>query len=282
VDDRVFLGFARPVWIKLEFDMDATQKTAIIIPCYNESKRLKIYEFENYLSTKSGVSFIFVNDGSTDKTLEIINQLCLFAPQRVLCRNLEKNKGKAEAVRQGILMAVELGFKYIGYWDADLSTPLYLIDRLCEKLESGNVTIVMGSRVRILGCDINRRAARHYFGRVFATIASLILDLYVYDTQCGAKIFENNNELQKVFAHPFLVNWTFDVEILARFKVLRNIGHSNSLERTTLEYPLEEWADIGGSKLKFIDFFKASLELAKIYCVLNFPVVKKKYMEKFR
>jgi len=262
--------------------MDAKQKTVIIIPCYNESKRLKLYEFENYLNNNSGVSFIFVNDGSTDNTLEIINQLCLFAPHRVWCKNLEKNMGKAEAVRQGFLMAIELGFANIGYWDADLSTPLYLIDRLCEKLERGKITIVMGSRVRILGCDIKRVAIRHYFGRVFATFASLVLGLYVYDTQCGAKIFEINDELKKVFAHPFLVNWTFDVEILARFKVLRKIKDSNSLDRTTLEYPLEEWTDIGGSKLKFIDFFKASLEMAKIYCVLNFPIIKKKYMEKFR
>ena len=85
--------------------MDATHKTVIIIPCYNESKRLKLYEFENYLSNKSGVSFIFVNDGSTDKTLEIINQLCLSAPHRVLCKNLGKNKGKAEAVRLIFLLS---------------------------------------------------------------------------------------------------------------------------------------------------------------------------------
>jgi hypothetical protein len=119
-------------------------------------------------------------------------------------------------------------------------------------------------------------------GRVFATFASLILDLYVYDTQCGAKIFKNNYELKKVFSHPFLVNWIFDVEILARFKVIRQIRGSNSLENTTLEYPLEEWTDIRGSKVKFIDFFKAAIELAKIYSVLHFPVIKKKYLNKFK
>jgi hypothetical protein len=140
----------------------------------------------------------------------------------------------------------------------------------------------MGSRIRILGCDIKRRAVRHYTGRVFATFASLILDLYVYDTQCGAKIFKNNCELQKVFAHPFLVNWIFDVEILARFKVIRMISGSDLLENTTLEYPLDEWTDIRGSKIKFIDFFKAIIELIKIYLVLNFPIIKKKYAEKFK
>jgi len=262
--------------------MGDIQKTVIVIPCYNESKRLRLDEFENYLSNNTNVSFIFVNDGSTDDTREIINQLCSVDPQKVLCKSLEKNMGKAEAVRQGFLMAIELGFTNIGYWDADLSTPLYLIDKLRKKLENDRITIVMGSRVRILGCDITRRAIRHYLGRVFATFSSLILDMYVYDTQCGAKIFKNNSELKMVFAHPFLVNWTFDVEILARYKVLRKIMCSNALEKTTLEYPLDEWTDMRGSKVKFADFFKAFIEMAKIYFVLNFPIIKNKYSEKFK
>jgi glycosyltransferase involved in cell wall biosynthesis len=262
--------------------MGDMQKTAIVIPCYNESKRLKVDEFKNYLSETNSVSFIFVNDGSTDNTLEIINQLGKIAPRQVLCKSLEKNRGKAEAVRQGFLMAFKLGFRNIGYWDADLSTPLYSIDKLCEFLKEDKITIVMGSRVRLLGRKIKRRGIRHYLGRIFATFASLSLGLHVYDTQCGAKIFENNSELKKVFEHPFLVKWIFDVEILAKFKAIRQIRSSNSLENTTLEYPLDEWTEIRGSKIKFIDFFIAAIELAKIYLVLNFPLIKKKYMEKFR
>ncbi len=261
--------------------MGEIAKTAIVIPCYNESARLKLEEFENYLRDKTNIFFIFVNDGSTDNTLEIIDQLRSFAPRQVFCKSLEQNKGKAEAVRQGFLMAIDMGFANIGYWDADLSTPLNLIDRLIEKLEKDLITIVMGSRIRILGCNINRRAARHYLGRVFATFASLILDLYVYDTQCGAKIFQNNAELKTVFARPFLVNWIFDVEILARFKVIRKLNDSNLLQNTTLEYPLDEWTDIGGSKVKFMDFFKAIQELTKIFLVLHFPIIKNKYMKKF-
>jgi glycosyltransferase involved in cell wall biosynthesis len=244
--------------------------------------RLRLEEFENYSSEKTNVSFIFVNDGSTDNTLEIIKKLCRLAPDKMLCKNLEKNQGKAEAVRQGFLMAFDLDFENIGYWDADLSTPLYLINRLCEKLDQKDITIVMGSRIRILGRDIKRKATRHYLGRVFATFASLILDLYIYDTQCGAKIFKNNSELKTVFAHPFLVNWIFDVEILARFKVIKKLNNSNLLKNSALECPLDEWTDIGGSKVRFVDFFKAIMELTKIFLVLNFPIVKRKYMEKFR
>jgi len=262
--------------------MGIMQKTAIIVPCYNESKRLKINEFKNYLYEETSVSFIFINDGSTDNTLELINKLCSIAPSQVLCKSLEKNRGKAEAVRQGFLRAFELGFQNIGYWDADLSTPLHLINGLCELLEEDKISIVMGSRVRLLGYNIKRSTVRHYLGRLFATFASLVLGLHVYDTQCGTKIFKNNNELKAVFAHPFLINWIFDVEILARFKVIRKLNNSNLLQNTTLEYPLDEWTDIGGSKVKFIDFFKAIKELTIIFLVLNFPIIKKKYMEKFR
>jgi glycosyltransferase involved in cell wall biosynthesis len=262
--------------------MGIMQKTAIIVPCYNEAKRLKINEFKNYLCKETNVTFIFINDGSTDNTLDLINTLCNLSPHQVICKSLEKNRGKAEGVRQGFLMAFELGFQYIGYWDADLSTPLRLINALCELLEEDNISIVMGSRVRLLGYSIKRSTVRHYLGRIFATFASLILGLHAYDTQCGAKIFRNNNELKTVFARPFLVNWIFDVEILARFKMIRKLNNSSSLQNTTLENPLEEWADIGGSKVRFIDFFKAIMELTKIFLVLNFPIVRRKYMEKFR
>jgi glycosyltransferase involved in cell wall biosynthesis len=262
--------------------MGIMQKTAIIVPCYNESKRLRINEFKNYLCKDPRVSFIFINDGSTDNTIELINKLCSIAPHQVISKSLEKNRGKAEAVRQGFLIAFELGFQNIGYWDADLSTPLHSIKALCELLKEDKITIVMGSRVRLLGYSIKRGAVRHYLGRIFATFASLILGLHVYDTQCGAKIFKNNSELKTVFAHPFLVDWIFDVEILTRFKLIRKFNNSNLLQNTTLEYPLDEWTAIGGSKVRFIDFFKAIMELTTIFLVLNFSIITKKYMEKFR
>ena len=157
--------------------MGIMQKTAIIVPCYNESNRLKINEFKNYLCKETSVSFIFINDGSTDNTLDLINKLCSIYPHQVICKSFEKNRGKAEAVRQGFLMAFELGFQNIGYWDADLSTPLRFINGLCELLEENKISIVMGSRVRLLGYSIKRSTARHYLGRIFATFASLILQL---------------------------------------------------------------------------------------------------------
>lgn len=243
--------------------------TAIIIPCYNESERLRAKEFAGYISMNSNVHFIFVNDGSTDNTREIINDLCCSFHERIICIDLEKNSGKAEAVRCGMLKAMEMNFHNIGYFDADLSTPLSTIDKFCELLDKTETAIVMGARVKLLGRKIERKAYRHYLGRLFAACASIILGVPVYDTQCGAKIFKNTKDLNKIFSRSFIANWIFDVEILARFKLLKWNESKKWIEESVIEYPLEEWMHVPGSHLKFIHYFKALSDLIKICLFLH-------------
>ena len=258
------------------------KKIAIVIPCYNESKRLKIKAYKRYLEINTHVFILFVNDGSTDDTLEILKRITNTLPDNAIHINQERNCGKAESVRQGFLKAMELGFENVGYLDADLSAPLSSINRLYHLLEKENVSIVMGSRVRLSGRDVQRNPVRHYMGRIFATFASIVLNLSVYDTQCGAKVFNNNLELKRVFSQPFRVKWTFDVEILARFKVVKKILGGTSIDQSVYEYPLEQWHDIKGSKVRFLDFLIAALELFKIYAYLNFPIIKKRYADRFK
>jgi glycosyltransferase involved in cell wall biosynthesis len=244
-------------------------KTAIIIPCYNESERFRVKEFAAYISTNGNVDFIFVNDGSTDNTREIINDLCCSFHERVICIDLEKNSGKAEAVRCGILKAMEMDFENIGYFDADLSTPLCTIDKFCWLLSRPETMIVMGARVKLLGRRIERKAYRHYLGRLFAACASIVLGVPVYDTQCGAKIFKKSKDLNIIFSRPFIANWIFDVELLARFKLLKWNESKKWIEESVIEYPLEEWVHIPGSHLKLIHYFKALSDLIKIFLFLH-------------
>jgi glycosyltransferase involved in cell wall biosynthesis len=258
------------------------QKTAIVVPCYNEFHRLKVNEFLSFTKKNRGVSFFFVNDGSTDDTDKLINHLSREAPEQIQCINLKKNCGKAQAVRLGFLKAIGMDFQNIGYWDADLSTPLDVINKFCELLNDDRTTIVMGARVRLLGHRINRRALRHYLGRVFATSASIVLGLHVYDTQCGAKIFKNTHFLKKVFSQPFTVKWIFDVEILARFKVIQKIESGNLFKNSALEYPIKEWTHSSGSKVRIIDFFVAILDLLKIYIYLKISSKKSDYGDQFK
>ena len=123
----------------------------------------------------------------------------------------------------------------------------------------------MGARVQLLGRSISRRASRHYIGRVFATFASIILRLPVYDTQCGAKLFRNSPLLQQIFAEPFKTRWVFDVEILARYLSMVDTNLQQILSERIIEYPLESWTDVSGTKVRIKDYVGSGLNLVRIW-----------------
>ena len=237
------------------------QKTIIIIPCYNESKRLKTISFSNYLESNPSITLLFVDDGSDDSTLSILQKLSK-KHVNALCLSLQKNSGKAEAIRQGVIyISDNLDCELFGYFDADLSTSLNYIKQFQEVFKgSGEIKIVMGARIRRLGAHISRNQIRHIFGRIVATIASIILALPVYDTQCGAKIFDHKF-VGQVFLEPFQTKWLFDIEILLR--LTQKYG-CNKIIQSTLEFPLERWIDEGNSKIKFKDFLFVPYYLLKI------------------
>ena len=240
-------------------------RVCIIIPCYNEAARLKPHVFRDYLVAHAGVRFLFVDDGSGDGTVALVKELCVGYEDRAECLECKPNAGKAEAVRKGFLHAAQThDLDAVGYWDADLATPLTAILEFNAVLSrQPNKEMVFGSRVKLLGRAVKRRVLRHYLGRVFATAASITLRLPIYDTQCGAKLFRVNDDLKKVFAEPFISKWVFDVEIVARYSEIH--GHDAALmERCIYEYALDEWSDVAGSKVRPRDFFTAMLDLLRI------------------
>ena len=144
--------------------------------------------FKQFAGANPHVRFLFVNDGSTDRTLEVLDDLCRWDPDCFAICNLATNVGKAEAVRQGLLKAHAAQPDYVGYWDADLATPLDAVLSFSALLDSRpDIEMVFGARVSLLGRSVERRFLRHYLGRIFATASSLALGIGFYDTQCGAK-----------------------------------------------------------------------------------------------
>jgi dolichyl-phosphate beta-glucosyltransferase len=241
-------------------------RLVVAVPCFNEATRLDAAAFRCFDGGPLGRRFCFVNDGSRDGTLALLQKLVAETPALGFVLDLVTNHGKAEAVRQGLLAALDTGAPYVGFWDADLATPLDELSRFEAVLdERPEVEIVLGSRVRLLGRHIERRAVRHYLGRVFATGASTTLGLAVYDTQCGAKLFRSTPRLREILAEPFITSWVFDVEILARFmRSLRGAPGLAAAERI-YELPLRRWTDVPGSKVKAWDFVRSGAELLRIW-----------------
>lgn len=238
----------------------------VVVPCYNEAERLQSDVFRSFALGNPGIQFIFVNDGSTDRTADVLNALQSGVPDGMRVLECSENRGKAEAVRNGMTFALgAIKPEFAGFWDADLATPLDAIPDFLEILENRpGIEMVFGARVKLLGRYIKRNPVRHYLGRSFATIVSTMLRMPIYDTQCGAKLFRVNNELSEVLREPFLSRWIFDVEILARYIRMAN-GDSTGLQTRIYEYPLTVWKDIAGSKIRSKDFFRAFIELGKIY-----------------
>jgi dolichyl-phosphate beta-glucosyltransferase len=236
-------------------------RACIVVPCFNEARRLDAEAFVEFARVHPDIALLFVDDGSSDTTAARLKDLEARTPV-IATLILPKHAGKAAAVRHGLLAAAEQGAEFVGFWDADLSTPLSAISEFVEMLSADpQLDIVIGARVKLLGRDVHRRLLRHYAGRIFATAASLALGLAVYDTQCGAKLFRLTEPVSAAFRAPFESTWIFDVEILARY--IAAVGRHDAKSRIC-EVPLRTWNDVPGSKLRLRDGFRAAWDLAKI------------------
>jgi dolichyl-phosphate beta-glucosyltransferase len=240
------------------------QETTIVVPCYNEAARLQPDSFVRCALDQPAISFVLVDDGSTDSTFEVLTRTAERAPKQIRVLRLEHNAGKAEAVRRGVLAAFESTAALIGFWDADLATPLYNIEGFAQVLEKPSLQLAMGARIQLLGRRVERHGVRHYTGRAFATLAALALQLPVYDTQCGAKIFRANAVFREIFSEPFELGWSFDVEMLARFlRIARRNGASP--QNQIVEIPLQEWVDTPGSKLRPSHAPRIAWEMVRLF-----------------
>ena len=259
------ISWAVALVTKGEMSDDSGWRIAVVVPCYNEAARLDVRQFQEYLAQDQRVCLIFVDDGSRDNTFEVLQRLAADGNGQAEVIRAGQNRGKAEAVRLGVNHAMlDKQIQVIGYWDADLATPLDAIDQFLAVLEERpSVEMVFGSRVKLLGRHVERLAARHYLGRVFATAVSIMLKLAIYDTQCGAKLFRVSPNTRDVFAAPFLSKWIFDVEILARYLNLYG-RDTKQLENAIFEFPLHKWTDIAGSKVRPHHFTQAALDLMRI------------------
>lgn len=220
-------------------------KVALAVPCFNERERLDVARFKDG-AQRNGLQILFVDDGSTDGTAEFIAEQIQHQPDLGLLR-CSRNRGKGPAVRAGVLHLASAfpDVDWIGFWDADLSTPLEEVAHMLafHEMEGADRDAVWASRVMRAGSRIERRFTRHLFGRLFATAAGELLGVRAYDTQCGAKLFRRE-AVGRAFGDEFVSRWIFDIELYQR------LGHDR-----ILECPVISWVDQPGSKISVLREF---------------------------
>lgn len=233
-----------------------TDQILLIIPCYNEESRLQLDSFRN---ASGDIHFLFADDGSKDKTPEILDNLKK-ENSKFFVFHAPHNLGKANVIQAAFQYADKQGltqkYQWIGFWDADLATPLIAVDQMIKYQEfypDQRIESLWGSRNSRLGSNIKRQMHRHYLGRIFVTVTSVLLGVKAYDSQCGAKLFRSS-VAGIAFKDPFISRWIFDIEILLRLK-----------GKFIVEFPLLSWEDVPGSKVKvFKEIFRVLGDIRKI------------------
>jgi hypothetical protein len=233
----------------------------VVIPCHNEENRLSGKEFSDFVHKNLGYHLCFVNDGSKDNTLGVLELLRKGREDYISIYDCERNGGKAEAVRLGILhLAKNPNFDYIGYLDADLSTDFEDFEDLVKTIETSQFKIVSGSRISRMGADITKEAARNLISRCINLIIRTILGMSFRDTQCGAKIM-TKDIANNMFNEKFVTRWIFDVEIFLRMKKFYG---KDTVQNMICEQPLKRWIHVDGSKLSMKDSVKIVGQLIEI------------------
>lgn len=233
----------------------------VVIPCYNEEERLKTGEFASFLESNKGYLLSFVNDGSTDGTLEVLNEFQKQYPDSIKVFNCPQNGGKAEAVRLGMIdLLQDKSLDFLGFLDADLSTNFADFDDLVKTLSGSEYKLVAGSRIQRIGASIFRQSSRGIISKTVNWIIRKILGMEFQDTQCGAKVMRRE-VVENLFNEKFLTRWIFDVEIFLRMK---NFYGADKVQTMICEQPLKRWVHEDGSKLSMRDSIQIILQLLQI------------------
>lgn len=247
-------------------------ENAIVVPCYNEANRLDLPSFKKFLDQRKDYTICFVNDGSSDNTLEILQSFQEANNGRVHIYDAPQNNGKAEAIRSGInYMLQNTSANNIGFMDADLATGFDDYENLVDSLEYdfGNDGMVIGSRTRVNTATIQRTAFRSASSNIFNRAIQWMIGLKINDTQCGAKVFTRKTA-NTLFKNAFITKWLFDIELLMR---MRNKYGKERMLRQFKEVKLSKWTEVEGSKITLKDAIQFPIQLIQIALNYNFKPI---------
>ncbi|MFA5025705.1 MAG: glycosyltransferase [Candidatus Shapirobacteria bacterium] len=225
----------------------------IIIPVYNESKRLKLtVQALNSFVPPRGIKvnkIIFVNDGSTDNTLQKLKNARLKFSKKIL--SYSHNQGKGTAIKLGFLNATA---DYALFMDADMSTPISEFKKLLPFVRQ-KIPVIIGTRKNGHSTvTVHQPWIREHLGKVFTLISQLVLNTWVTDFTCGFKAF--SRPAYTTISPLMTINrWGFDSEIIFLAKIFN--------------FPIQEkslvWANDPATKVNLLkDIYRSFKELLQI------------------
>jgi|SRR3989344_5286914 len=228
------------------------QLLSIIIPLFNEESRVEkaVSELEKYLSIQDfSTQVIFVDDGSTDKTVRKIKELKPKFDFEII--SYRPNKGKGHAIKQGV---AEAKGSYLLFCDVDMSTPLNEFNKFLPLVKK-KIPVVIGTR-KAAGAKIIKRQPflRQKMGEVFTMLSNILLRSSVSDFTCGFKCF-SRGAAEKIFSFSTINRWSYDSEILFL---------ANKLGFKIIEVPVV-WKNDSRTKVNlFKDIIESFTDLLKI------------------
>ena len=184
----------------------------IVIPVYNEEKRIKnaVDALNTHLPSFKDitVNVIFVNDGSTDQTVNVINSLDKDFNSEII--SYATNQGKGYALKTGFLQAAG---DYVLLMDADMSTPFEELTKFLPEIKN-NTPVIIGSR-KTAGANVlkHQKPWRQKLGEGFTLLSNLLLVLNISDFTCGFKVFRQD-AAYKIFKTQQIKRWGYDSEII--------------------------------------------------------------------
>ena len=221
----------------------------IVIPALNEEARIwaTVAALSDRLAnSRLECTLVVVDNGSIDATAEVGHMTDGRVPVRIIgCRQ----RGKGAAVRRGVMTSRA---RWIGFCDADLSTPPSTIDKVVTLLEEGSPIVVASRRCAGGQYLVPQPLIRRAGGWLFRALARDLTGP-IADTQCGFKFFDGNVARQ-LFGSSGIDGFAFDLEILALARI-RGIE--------VVELPVD-WSDQSGSTLRLWDGLRALREVGRV------------------
>jgi glycosyltransferase involved in cell wall biosynthesis len=232
-------------------------KIKIIVPCYNESLRIKPQEYIDFIQTTPNIDFLFVNDGSQDNTLQILKSL---QGPRFEIINSSKNQGKAESIRQGFKSVDQKKYQFTGYIDADHSLPLSNLKKMFDFLkENPSTTYLSGLRTNLEKNYKESSLFRLILKKVFTFTVNKLFKLKIKDPQSACKMIATEH-IEDINKKKFSTRWLVDLEIY--FRIFRSA--------TITEIEVNDWKYQHGSKIKKHELLIIPFQLFYLFLTSRF------------